>query len=324
MTIQPPPTEKRDIEAIVIDLDGTLLNSDHVMSERNRATIRRAIDAGKQVFLATGKTRASAASVIAALNLQTPGVYVQGLLIVNPDGTIRREQKMDPAVLRRVINTANQSGFSVIAYNGDRLMMQTLDKNAELIASFGEPKPEAVGPLVNLLDTTPIHKLVLVGDSHRRVKALRWQLDQQVGGQVHMTTAKVLTSVEVLPKGVSKGSSVKLLMRDLGIKLANMMAIGDGENDLEMIKAAGLGVAMGNADDLLKAAAHEVVSSNDDDGVAEAIERFVIGPPPPEPAPEPAVEEGVIEPAASEDTPEAPAEASVSVTLEDQPKAGDS
>ena len=103
----------------------------------------------------------------------------------------------------------------------------------------------------------------------------------RVGGQIHMTTAKVLTSLEVLPKGTSKGNGVKSLMRDMGIKMANVMAIGDGENDLEMLKAAGLGVAIGNADAVLKEVAQEVVGTNDEDGVAEAIERFVIGKPDP-------------------------------------------
>lgn len=289
MTIQQPPSEKRDIEAIVIDLDGTLLNSDHVMSERNRETIRRAIDAGKQVFIATGKTRTSADSVIAALNLQTPGVYLQGLMIFNADGTLRRETKLEPHILRRVINYGNSNGYSIIAYSGNRLIMQKLDNNADLIASFGEPMPEAVGPLVNLVDTMPIHKIVFIADSFRQIKALRWQFNQQVGGQVYMTTAKVLTSLEVLPKGTSKGNGVKSLMRDLGIKLANVMAIGDGENDIEMIKMAGLGVAMGNAEDMLKDVAQEITLTNDEDGVAEAIEKFVIGKPP-APEPEPVVE----------------------------------
>lgn len=286
MTEQSSTTELRDIRAIVIDLDGTLLNSDHQMTDRTRDTIRRAIDAGKTVFIATGKTRASALPIIEALDLKTPGVYVQELIIFNGDGTIRSEKALEPAVARRVINFAQNNQLTVIAYDADRLLMQSLNETADLIHSFGEPMPEAVGPLINLIGKNTFHKVVLIGNSWRQIKAARWQLDQIVGDQVHLTTAKVLTSVEVLPRGVSKGSGVKKMLREIGINLDNVMAIGDGENDVEMLEAVGWGVAMSNADDKLKAVADVVVDSNDEDGVATAIERFVIGPAP-EPTPQP-------------------------------------
>jgi len=271
---------KRDIKVIVVDVDGTLLNSNHVLSDRNRETIRKAIDSGIQVVLATGKTRAGAESVIAALNLQTPGVFVQGLLIYNGDGTIRHQQTIDDATVRRVIQYAEASGFSVVIYSGNRLLVKANEPLVDAIADYHEPMPQAVGNLVNIVGEVPAHKLFIVGGTPRKIKKLRWQLNQQVGTQVSFTTTAMLDSLEVLPKGASKGNGVRVLLKEMHVSPEQVMAIGDAENDLEMLQLAGLGlgVAVGNATDALKEVAHEVVATNDEHGVAEAIERFVLRP----------------------------------------------
>jgi hypothetical protein len=82
--------------------------------------------------------------------------------------------------------------------------------------------------------------------------------------------------LEVLPPNGSKGDALRVLLDELNIPAEQVMALGDGENDIEMLQLAGIGVAVGNASPLLKAVADQVVASNDDDGVAEAIERFVL------------------------------------------------
>jgi Cof subfamily protein (haloacid dehalogenase superfamily) len=265
----------RDIKAIVLDIDGTLLKSDHSLSDKNRSTLRAAIDAGIQVILATGKTRHSAESIIAALNLQSPGVYVQGLIVTNPDGTIRYQQTLDPNVARRVITFAEQRGFDVIAYSGNRLLTKTVDDGAHEITKFGEPQPEEVGPLVNMLGLSPVHKL-LIGGKPKKLKALRWQLDKQVGEEATLMTTNLDNTLEVLPYGASKGKSMLALLREMNIAPENVLAVGDGENDVDMLKFVGIGVAVGNAHKLTKDVADFVVASNDDDGVAEAVERFVL------------------------------------------------
>lgn len=269
------PFEK-DIKAVILDVDGTLLNDDHALSERNREVIRKAIDAGVTVILATGKTRAGTASVIEALDLKTPGVYVQGLIIYNADGTIRRQTKLEVNAARHAIQYAEQNGFDIIAYSGDRLLVKNKAEHLDAITRFHEPEPVAVGNLVNKLDGTPINKLIVMGNSMKKLRALRWQLNQQIGEHVSFTEAAMLTSIEILPKNSNKGQGVLFLLKELGITPTDVMAVGDAENDVEMLKLVGLPVAIGNARDAVKAVAQEVVASNNDDGVAEAIERFVL------------------------------------------------
>lgn len=270
----------KEIKLIAVDLDGTLLNSKHELSEANEKALQDAMAQGVQVVLATGKTFASAEALIVRLNLTTPGIYNQGLAVYNSDGSLRHQQTLDPALARRVITFAEDRGFLVLAYSGSRLLMRSDNYVAEKMAEYGEPPVEFVGPLLNVLDDTPINKLLLAGDP-RRVKALRWQLGMQFEAQLTFVDANVTGIIEVLPPGASKGRALVALLRTMGVSPEHVLAIGDGENDTDMLRAAGIGVAVGNADARLKAVADHVVASNDEDGVAEAVRRFVLAPPAP-------------------------------------------
>lgn len=267
---------KRNISTIVLDLDGTLLNSDHQVSERNHAVIKQAMAQNKTVIIATGKTRKSSEAILEQLQLTTPGVFVQGLILYDADGAIRQQHTLDSKLARQVIQYAEMQGFSVIAYCGNRIVTKRLDSRVEKIAEFGEPMPEAIGQLVNYLDQLKINKLIIFGDHRGKLNALRWQLQQQLDGKIHFTDGGVLMALEALPKGTSKGQGVKTILRQLDIRPENVMAIGDGENDIEMLELVGLGVAVENAAEKLKAVADEIVANHDEDGVAEAIERFVL------------------------------------------------
>lgn len=265
------------IQLIAVDLDGTLLNSRHELTPRTEAALKAAMARGVQVVLATGKTRASALSVIARLGLTTPGIFSQGLTVYNGDGTLRHQTALDPAVARRVITFAEDRGFTVIAYAGERLLVRARTPQTAILTDYGEPEPQAVGPLQNILDSVPVNKLVMTASGDvRRVRALRWQLGMQLDGAARLMQANVVQMLELLPPGASKGAALRALLRDLRVDPQRVLAIGDGENDVEMVQLAGVGVAVGNADAHLKAAADHVVATNDSDGVAEAVERFVL------------------------------------------------
>jgi Cof subfamily protein (haloacid dehalogenase superfamily) len=258
------------------------------MSARNEAALRAAIAQGIKVIFATGKTRHSANGLLDRLKLDTPGIYLQGLAVHYADGTTRHEQKLDSSVARRVITYAEDRGFDVIAYAGSRILVRAASAHAdELTLRYSEPAPEVVGPLVNLLNTTQFNKLILSrkGD-FKKIRALRWQLETQLNGAARLMQAGIMDMVEVLPPGASKARALKALLAELGVAPEHVLAVGDGENDIELIQMAGVGVAMGNAADALKQAADYVVADNDADGVAEAIERFALKAPEPVETPE--------------------------------------
>lgn len=271
-----PMSTTKDIKLIALDLDGTLLNSKHKLSDRNKTAVKKAIENGVQVVIATGKTRISATSLLEELGIKSPGVFTQGLTIYNGDGTIRNSVVMDKNIVRRIITFAEDRGFGVLAYSGDRILTRRADEIAEKIAEYGEPLAESVGALQNILDSTEINKVILYGQESK-IAALRWQLSKQLDGQIHLTRSAVTGIIEVLPANSSKGKAVMRVMKDLNIAPEHTMAIGDGENDIEMLQAVGTSVAMGNAVQKLKDVASQVVGSNDEDGVAQAIEMFVTG-----------------------------------------------
>lgn len=270
-------TQNHDIKLIVLDIDGTLLNSQLELSERNEQTLKAAMAEDVQVVLATGKTRNAGVKLIDTLGLTTPGIYLQGLTIYEPDGSIAYQQTLDAAIARQVLTFGTDRGFNFIAYSGTRMMIA--EDAPEIVSGlerYHEPRAEVVGPLVNLLNHMSLNKLMAIGEP-RAITALRWQLQAQLDGAARIMQAGLPNMLEILPLGASKGAALRHLLKNmLHVDPANVMAMGDAENDMEMLQVAGLGVAIGNADAPLKKIARYVVGTNDEDGVAEAVERFVL------------------------------------------------
>jgi len=294
---------RRPIRAVAIDVDGTLLTSQHTLSPRTETALRAVIKQGIEVILATGKTRNAGQWLIDKLGLKSPGIYLQGLYIVAADGTVLHQQTLSPSVARQVITYAEDRGFTLVAYSGMKILTRVASQEAEKVTKkYHEPVPEAVGALQNILGDVPIHKLLAVGDP-RQIAALRWQLGVQLGGAARLMQAGLPNMLEILPPGSSKAVGLRRVLKDLKIDPAETLAIGDAENDIEMIELAGIGVAMGNAAPNVKAVADHITASNDEDGVALVLETHVL---PPKPALA-AVPAGILAAASSVDKPVDPA-----------------
>ena len=266
------------IKLIAVDLDGTLLNSKHQMSKRNEKALKAAIAKGVQVIIATAKTRTSASDIVKRLELTTQGIYLHGLAIYNADGSLAYQKTLEPAIARQVLTFAEDRGFYVIAYSGTRILVRSSNSRFEqYIKEYNEALPEIIGPIQNILGDMPINKLLITRfDEAKRVKALRWQLSMQLDDQANVTGSIRDDMLEVMPPNISKSVTLAALIKQAEIKAENVMAIGDGGNDIDMIEMAGIGVAMGNARQALKDKADHIVADNDHDGVAEAVEKFVL------------------------------------------------
>ncbi len=273
-------TPTQPIKLIAIDLDGTLLNSNHEMTERTEKVLKTALSKGIRVIIATGKTFLSSRHIIKRLGTNTPGIYNQGTITFNSDGTVHSQQVINKVLARQVITYAEDRGYIIGIYSGTRILVRKLTQRMEeLTTYFHEPMPEAVGPLQNILDTTPINKIIIFyPHDPRRVQALRWQLSMQIDSSARLLSAGIPDELEILPAGASKGSALKVLLKEMGISASQVMALGDGENDLEMLELAGIGIAMGNASDHVKSVANVTTKTNDEDGVAEAVEKYVLNP----------------------------------------------
>lgn len=263
------------IQLVALDMDGTLLNSQHEISPHNEAVLAELHRRGIKIVFATGKTRHSAVPIIEKLQLQTPGVYVQGLLIANADGSIRYQRTLERPLAEEVAQLATEFNCSMVAYAGNRIITDRRNEQTDVFIRYHEPVPEAYGSWAKAFDDTAVNKFIMVS-TKERIDEIRPQLEAQINGRATIVQA-LDYMLEILPHGASKGDGVRRLLDDLNISAAQMLAIGDGENDVEMLQMAGIGVAMANGMPSAKAVADYITLSNDEDGVAVAIERFMLG-----------------------------------------------
>ena len=239
--------------------------------------LQAAREQGATIVLATGKTPASARALVEQLQLETPGIYNQGLITLNADGSIRRQTTLPDAITRQVITFGEERGLTMGVYRGNEILVRKRNHDSSLLEEYGEPGVKAVGPLQNILIGGPVNKVFAIHRADARdIKALRWHLNTQLGGSCHLVQPGLPIMLEILPRGASKGTALKALMDDLKLTADKVLAMGDGDNDIEMIQQAGIGIAVANASQGLKDAADHMVASNEDDGVAEAINRFVL------------------------------------------------
>ncbi len=262
-----------EIKLIAIDLDGTLLNSQGHVSERNAAAIQAARAQGIMVILATGKSYASATAVLAELNLDSPGVFSQGSMIYNADGSLQYAQYMERETAVVALNFACTHNLTQIAYcksgivtNRDSIYRQML------VDQYHEPMPKVIGSLQAHLDDLSITKMLLCAADNETF--LAEQLKTKLGSIGEVTQA-VPHYIEILPTNSSKGNGLERLLKELDVSPAHVLAIGDGDNDIEMLQLARIGIAMANGSAGVKAVADAITTDNNHDGVAQAIEKFI-------------------------------------------------
>lgn len=262
------------IELIVLDLDGTLLLDDGRIHPANIQPIRQVVARGIPVVLATGKTRWSALELIETLGLATPGVFSQGMIVADAQGELLRLVTLDQTITATVLDFAAERGLPVNVYAADGLYATIDDQYRQILhTQYREPLPDHRPDLRRRLNSIQVTKLMVSDETNN--DETRADLEYLLHGQAIVVQA-VPEYIEIVPLGVSKWAGVRWLLGRMGVDPAVVMAVGDGENDLDLLRSVGLGVAMGNASDAVKAVADVVVGTNEAAGVAEAIERFVL------------------------------------------------
>lgn len=257
------------IRLVAIDMDGTLLNSQHQLSPTNEAALRQAMAAGVTIVFATGKTRKSAVPIIDKLGLDTPGVYSQGLVVYKGDGSVLYERTLKRPLAHQVATFATNVNCSMVAYSGGDIVTNVRDQFTDVFINYHEPEPIAYGSWTAVFQARPVNKFIMVS-TKERIDQIRPQLEAAIGQQATIVQA-LDYMVEILPAGASKGDGLRRVLAYLSIDPGQVMAIGDGENDVEMLQLAGLGIAMGNAMPAARQAADALTGTNDEDGVAQAL-----------------------------------------------------
>lgn len=267
---------------LVLDIDGTLLNSAGRISPRVRQAVTRARHSGMLVTLATGRNLRAALPVANALELDSPQIVSNGALVISPvteQVFLHRPLKRSLAV--QSAQLLQRMGFTVFA---NRFALTGPDLFHEDTPSLPEQRtllnrePEYVRQVYDLAGQVAAMEplKVMTIDHISAVQNAAERLRQRLTGdfQVIVTDeAPGYSLLEVAPAGITKATGIECLAELQGISPAEIIAFGDNYNDLEMLQYAGLGVAMGNAPDAVKRVAAMVTATNDEDGVALFLER---------------------------------------------------
>ena len=261
---------------IAIDLDGTLVEPRRPVRPAPLAAVRRALAAGVKITLVTGRMIVGAKPFADELDLAGPIVCYQGAVIADAKtGAIIRETPLHNAVAVRAYAVAKAHGYHVQFYRDDRFYVESDNDYAELYARTSGTRPIVVASLPEAFAGHDSTKVNIVTDPERTPAALAL-MQSALGNDAYVTRSNP-EFVEMLSPLVDKGKALREVAQHYGIPMERVAAIGDSYNDLPLLRAATLGIAMGSAPPELKAEAHAVVADVEHDGVAEAIDRFVFG-----------------------------------------------
>ncbi|MGI6129126.1 MAG: Cof-type HAD-IIB family hydrolase [bacterium] len=258
---------------LALDLDGTLLNDDNSISERNRAAIWAARQRQVIVTLSTGRMYSSALRFARELEMVVPLVTYNGALVKDTAGRVYRDLPLPLPAARKALEIANEYDIHVNLFINDQLYVDRDDIWTERYRVSSATTPKMVPALEQVLTAEP-NKVLLLGEEKKIVPA-RDFLEKELAGLAHVTSSHP-EFIEIIHPNVSKQSGLEYLLHQFQITPSEVIAIGDNYNDLEMIKFVGLGVAMANAPAAVRAQADYVTGRNSEDGVAQVIEEFIL------------------------------------------------
>ncbi len=262
------------IKLVACDMDGTLFRGDLIISEKVQAAIARAQAAGVTVALATGRMPVAARTFVTMLELAGPQIYANGALIQSTDGRIIYHLPVDSAVAQRVVGYCVERGMHLNGYVGDDVYVSKIGPEAEFTRKLNRINPVEVANLGEFVAKSSPTKLVIVRLPIVE-EGLLARLQHDFRGDL-LIFSSVAQYCEMVNPLVDKGRALRSLTDSMGLTRDEVAAIGDGDNDLTLLGAAGFPIAMGNGTAQLKAIAREIVGTVEQDGVAEAIDRFVL------------------------------------------------
>ncbi|MDR1787155.1 MAG: Cof-type HAD-IIB family hydrolase [Treponema sp.] len=265
------------IRLLALDLDDTLLRSDLSISFRTRWAVRRAAAAGITIVLASGRSPAAMARFSRALRLHRKGGYLicnnGSLVIESRTGRVLYEARIETKSALAAFDLAAAEGFPVQIYEDDVLYVSRANEYADYDQRLTGLRQVVPADFRGMVERG-CYKLLIPGDP-MLLAPLQSLLSAYLGDDVTLFTSKPYY-LEILPKDCNKGASLERIAGLLGIGREAAAAVGDSMNDEAMLRWAGLGIAMQNADERIKQiAAYVTRSPNDDDGVAEAVERVL-------------------------------------------------
>ncbi|MEE0061459.1 MAG: Cof-type HAD-IIB family hydrolase [Acutalibacteraceae bacterium] len=265
-------------EIIILDIDGTLVNSKKVITEHTLSTLLNLQKLGKKVALASGRPIQGILGHAKTLHLNDFGGYIlayNGGAVINASTNEVMYSKYFPnELIPEICEELKNTNVTINTYEGDKIIEgNALNKYSDIESRIVGMEAKFVENFAEYV-TFDINKLLLAGDPDEILR-LEKLFSERYKGVIGVFRSEEFF-LELVPLGVDKAKSIDVLLSKLGLTSEQCIACGDGYNDITMIQYAGLGVAMGNAVDEVKAAANLITVTNDEDGVAKIVEEYML------------------------------------------------
>jgi Cof subfamily protein (haloacid dehalogenase superfamily) len=261
------------VEALACDLDRTLITVDGVLRPRTKRALRAARAACLHVVIVTGRMFRSVLPYVEEAGRDDPVVCYQGAVVAEPrTGEFLLHEPIPLDTALEAINAVVAESFHLNCYVDDELFVAEVTPQARAYADFQHLPIHTVGPLREWLDRPPT-KLVVVGEPVE-LDGLEQRLKQRFAGRLYISKS-LPYFLELASPNVTKASGLRFVAEHAEFSLAQTIAFGDGENDVELLEAAGYAVAVANAHDRVLSVADYVCPSADEEGVAQVIEAYL-------------------------------------------------
>lgn len=266
-----------EYKLMVLDLDGTLTNEKKEITPLTYKRLMQVQQRGLKVILASGRPTQGILHLAAQLELACYGGYILsyngGKIIDCATGRSIYESVLPPEAIPHLYRAAERHGLAIVTYDRASIVTEWIDAYVEKEAMLNRMEVRQVDDFVRSVDF-PVTKCLIMGES-TRVEPLETELQAAWGETLNVFRSEPYF-LELMPRNIDKAYSLSKLLDHLNLTPADMIACGDGFNDLSMIRFAGLGVAMANAQPCVKEAADYITLSNEEDGVAHVAERFIL------------------------------------------------
>lgn len=264
---------------LVLDVDGTLLNDEREISKRTLAALLKVQQMGVRIVLASGRPTYGLMPLAKTLELGNYEGFVlsyNGCQIIKAqNGEILFERRINPEMLPYLEKKARKNGFAIFTYHDDTLITDSPDneyiKNEALLNNLKIIREDEFSTAI---DFAPC-KCMLVSDKEKALIGLEQHWEKRLAGTLDTFRSEPYF-LEVVPCGVNKANTLGALLEHLGVTREEVIAVGDGVCDVTMLQLAGMGVAMGHSQDSVKVCADYVTASNEEDGVALAVEKLIL------------------------------------------------
>jgi len=262
------------IKMVVTDIDGTIYSPEQGINESVKNCIKNLVDNNIHVAIATGRTFGSAKCVADTIGIQCPLICYQGGLVQSYDGEILDVKYLNPDIARKIITECRQRNIHLNVYVEDKLYVE--DDNQYIKDYIGDKGIDYFKvDSFDELDFSKLNKLLAINYDADFIDNLILEFQKKYPELYIVKSYKYFC--EIANKQATKGNAIKFLAQKYGFTENEVMAIGDQNNDIEMVETAGIGVAMGNGTNEIKAKANYITDTVQNDGFVKAVNKFVWG-----------------------------------------------